>query len=560
MITAICGYPVDWNSDGSFGDRAEDIASCAFEPSREYGRESASRPHGRSNAGNRAQLFLTPEWFWFTITTCPAGRNMAEQAGEKASRKMEIAGLAVILVAVLIIYRGAFDGYFVQDDFSWLQISQFTNPGELLKCFVRFNAASTYRPLSQEAFFWLARKAFGLVPQPYHAVSLFSHLLSAGLVYCLLRKFTSTVPSLTGAFLFGLHGAHFRSVYWISAFPEPLALVFYLSSILCFIEFERRKNRACCALSILSMVLGVMSKESILTLPCVLALYCLVFARARLFWTVPHFVIGGSYLVWRLTSESVSVAPYALSFGTETLHNLAVYLAWTAGFTESIIHLRPIQRCGIGYASAAMICAAGFALMVFLARRRPLALFGIGWFAIALQPVLYFRQHIYSYYLGPAMVGLAILAAAAIPPPRGKRDWLRWGLIATAAACLLVVSNASVWREGQAWNERSFLAREVLRQMPTVESRVPPGHIAFLFGLGEWQLGALEKDYAFRVFGFPPERFLLVGVHPETPDQIRRLDRSRELKDYYCFVYERGVFQDRTDEFRGDPGRFLPQK
>ena len=32
-----------------------------------------------------------------------------------------VLGLLAVLVAVLILYRGAFFGYFVQDDYGWLE-------------------------------------------------------------------------------------------------------------------------------------------------------------------------------------------------------------------------------------------------------------------------------------------------------------------------------------------------------------------------------------------------------------------------------------------------------
>ena len=265
-------------------------------------------------------------------------RLPAESRAETVSLGwMELAGLIAVLGAAAWIYRGAFQGFFVQDDFGWLESSRFHSLREYIRIFFRFNPALGYRPLSQETYFFLGQKAFGLWPPGFHLVSLSWHLLASALVYLLLRHFFSSVPCLVGTLFFTVHGAHFSSLYWISALPEPMALVFYLSALVLFIRFDRSKDHRAYAASIGAMVLGLMSKESILTLPLVLAAYCALLAPRRLLWTSPHFVLTGLYALLRAISRMVNIAPYPLNFGREAWHNLIAYLSWTAGFTETLI-------------------------------------------------------------------------------------------------------------------------------------------------------------------------------------------------------------------------------
>jgi hypothetical protein len=116
----------------------------------------------------------------------------------RRSRFVEIAGLVVILAITLAIYKEASRGFFVQDDFGWLGSSRFKNLREYAECFFRFNPASSYRPLSQEGFFFAGQKIFGMWPPGFHFVSISLHLAGVTLLYLLLRGFFSVIPCLAG--------------------------------------------------------------------------------------------------------------------------------------------------------------------------------------------------------------------------------------------------------------------------------------------------------------------------------------------------------------------------
>ncbi len=474
-----------------------------------------------------------------------------------ARRWFTASAILGILVATLYVYRGAFQGFFVQDDYGWLESTRYSSFREYAGIFFRFNPALSYRPLSQETFFFLAQKVFGMWPTGFHLASVFLHLLGVVLVFLTARQFCPVWPSLAGAFFFGLHSAHMRSVYWISAIAEPMALVFILTSFLFFIRFDREsEGRAYCC-SLLAMGLGMMSKESALTVPVVLAAYSLCFSRRRILWTLPFFAISGLYTLLRMTSDAVDAAPYRLTFGLETLRNLAAYFSWAAGFTDTFL------RIELGYDPAAVhpVVAVAFALvvtfLVWFARDRRVAAFAVSWFAVALQPILYFFRHIDPYYLAPALAALALLLAASLPQPLNVRDWTRVLPGAALACYVLWFAPVSIRLEGRWWNERTMVGKRILDQMPEVDRQVPDDRIAYIFGLTDDDLGILQNDAAFKAFGFSATKYILMGVDPETPGQIRTLQAGAGLWDYYCFLYARGTLFNMTEEFRRNPQHFL---
>ncbi|NWG14863.1 MAG: glycosyltransferase family 39 protein [Acidobacteria bacterium] len=472
-------------------------------------------------------------------------------------RRLQWAALVVVLLAALYVYRGAFQGFFVQDDYGWLESTRFSSFREYAGIFFRFNPALSYRPLSQETFFFLAQKVFGMWPPGFHLVSVLVHLLAVLLVFLISRRFCPVAPSLAGTFFFALHSAQMRSVYWISAIAEPMALVFILTSILFFIRYDRGNDRRAYFFSLPAMGLGMMSKESTLTLPVVLALYSIFYSRRRILSTLPFFAVSGLYAVLRMTSKAVGAAPYPLTFGPEALGNLASYFTWAAGFTDTLLGVKLGREPASCYPVIAVAFALAVALLVWSARDRKPAGFALLWFAVALQPILYFWKHIDPYYLAPALAALALLIAASLPEPRGILDWKGILPAAALAGYVLWFAPPSIRLEGQWWNERAMVGKRILDQMPAVDRQVPDDRIAYIFGLTDLDLGILQNDAAFKAFGFSITKYILMGVDPETPRQIRTLQAGAGLWDYYCFLYARGTLFNMTEEFRRNPQNFL---
>jgi hypothetical protein len=465
--------------------------------------------------------------------------------------------LAAVLGVAVFLYRGAFQGFFEQDDFSWLWYSRYSSIQEWVQCFFRFNGAGNYRPLSQETYFWLGRKLFGLWPPGYHLVSIALHLLASLLVYRLLRLFCPALQSMASTLFFAVHNAHFSSLYWISALPEPLALLFYLAALISFIRSDRESRWDLYVLSLSFMGFALLSKESILSLPLVLAAYCLIFSRPRLLRTVPYFLVSALYLLLRVTSQTVKAAPYLLTFGREAWNNLCTYLTWTAGFSGVLLRFKMKWNPEAIYPLAVVPLALLAVALLILSKNRRVGFFAVLWYFIALQPVLYFSHHIYSYYLAPALPAVALLLASSLPSVRSLRDWKRWIPILTLLYLSIATSLASLKREGRIWNDRSFVARDIIAGMPEVARELPPGHQAFILGLGSLEFGAMQGELALRVYGFPPERFVLVGLNDRT---LRDFESAATLgvhNEFYCFTYGRTGFINVTDRFRRDPESFL---
>jgi hypothetical protein len=469
-----------------------------------------------------------------------ARQSAATPAGFRAG---ELLGISVVVAAALFIFRGTPFGFFAQDDFAWLWFSRYPDFGKYLQVFLRFNGAGFYRPLSQETLFCVGQKIFGLNPLGFHLISLGLHLLSSICLYFVLRSFFGRLPCVFGTLFFAVHSTHLSSVQWVSAAPEPMAAAFIFASLFFFIRFHSSGRFWLWSLSFALMALGVMSKESILTLPLVLAVFCLLWAPRRLAWVAPHFALAGLYGVLRLTSR-IAVSPYRLTFGWEVWHNLERYLNWTGYFSDVFLVSKLKWNPGGGQALIAGAVLSALVGMWFYSTNRKVAVFSLAWYFLALQPVLYFSGHIYPYYLSPSLAAVSLLIASVIP---SNAPWKTWTSGILLAAFCLWASEASVKREGRWWNERTFVARDILASMPQLDSQMPRGDSAFLFGFTPTELGMMLQEMALKDYGYAPPRFVLAGPHTALTTTYFR---NEAFERVHCLMYSQGRLFDLTDEFR----------
>ncbi len=501
-------------------------------------------------------------------TDRPLGLKMGVQPlpGERARavhwpRLAEAAGILLILAASAWIFHGAFRCFFVQDDFAWLVVSRFHSLAEFARCFVRFNPAGNYRPLSQEIYFWLGQRIFGLWPPGFHIFGLAAHLAGVLLLYKLLRRFFSPLPALAGAYFYAVHGAHLISLYWISAFPEPLAMVFLLSAVLMFLRFVHTNARSAYALSLVAMLLGIMSKESILTLPLILAAYCFLFARSRLLWVLPFFALSVAALLARLIA-GMTMAPYDVGLGRQTAESLLAYLSWMTGLSAGLVQAHISSDLAAGYRLIASAFAALILILFMVSRNRSVAVFSLLWIAFALQPVLYFSSHSYPYYLAPALAGFSLLIASALPPLREFTDWKSWAPALLAAGVVAWLSVATIDRDGKWWIQRAAGRQELINTLLAINRQVPEGGTAYILGLRQDEFDKLENGAVFKAYNLPVLKFnfLLPDLDDELDSRLQRLAQTGAWSNAYCFRLAGEKVIDQTVAFRRDPIRLLPRE
>ncbi|KWT78995.1 tetratricopeptide repeat protein [Candidatus Magnetominusculus xianensis] len=130
-----------------------------------------------------------------------------------------------------------------------------------------------WQPLS-----WISHMAdvevFGLNAGGHHLVSVLFHVINTLLLFFALSALTGAV--WRGAFvaaLFALHPMHVESVAWIAERKDVLSGFFWILAVWAYVYYVLRPSAGRYMLVLCCVVLGLMSKPMLVTLPIVLLLF-----------------------------------------------------------------------------------------------------------------------------------------------------------------------------------------------------------------------------------------------------------------------------------------------
>jgi len=114
---------------------------------------------------------------------------------------------------------------------------------------------------------------FGLNPAGHLLNNLFLHMANTLLLYILLLKMTSERwKSLFVAFIFAIHPLNVESVSWVAERKNVLSTFFWFLTMLLYLIFVKRRSLIKYIFVLTCMLLGLLCKPILVTLPCVLLL------------------------------------------------------------------------------------------------------------------------------------------------------------------------------------------------------------------------------------------------------------------------------------------------
>jgi len=416
-------------------------------------------------------------------------------AGNRATGRQWVGGLILVL-AVLVPYAPLRHAGFLWDDDTFLTENPLIRAADGLRRFWFTGEPVDYWPVTSSTL-WLEWRAWGLNPLGYHVTNVLLHALEVLLIWRILERLR--VP---GAFLaaavFAVHPVNVATVAWITQRKNLMAMLFYLISILFFVNAEDSRPGGgghtgppgrWLWLSLAAFALAMLSKASVAMLPVVLL--GIVAWRRRVTWgdlarTIPFFAVAAALVVvnFRFTVQSASeVASHAgltqrlLGAGAVTwfylakallpFHLMFIYPQWTVRASD------PAWWLPLG-------AAAGLTALLWLMRRR----WGRGpvfawlYFCVSLVPVMGFTNVYFMHYslVSDHYEHLALVGAIA-PVAAGFAIWRRRaaGVLRTAgdAAAVLVIAGLAwltashcsdymdvetLWRTSMVRNPRAWIA------------------------------------------------------------------------------------------------------
>lgn len=336
----------------------------------------------------------------------------------------------------------------------------------------------------------------GLAPAGYHAVNLGLHVLAAWTLFGLVchtwrrrapEEDEATIAGWAGAvaLLWALHPLQTAAVTYIAQRAEVLAALCYLLTLAAFARVATSPpSRGWGVVSVVCCLLGMLSKETMVTAPVVVLLYDRVFvagsfasawrARRGLYlgyaatWIVLAWLVAAAQSRGGTAGFGLNVTPWAYAL-TQT-EAIARYLGLVFWPSPLVFDYGPALTRDWG-----VVAAAGTLLVLLLAavgwlwRRWPAGGFLGAAFFLLLAPSSSFvpvvTQTIAEHRMYLALAVPLIAVAVGLRRGLGPRGWVVLGVAAVALGAVTSARNADyasafdLWRDTVAKRPDNFRAR-----------------------------------------------------------------------------------------------------
>jgi Flp pilus assembly protein TadD len=449
----------------------------------------------------------------------------------------------VIAALGALAYLPAFRAGFVFDDHEIIENGRLLR-GPLSAIWVA-TTGPDYWPLTYSAF-WAEWRVFGPDPTGYHLVSVGLHILVSILLWRTLRRLGVHGAWLAGL-LFAVHPAAVESVAWISEQKNTLSGVFWLATILAWVELDEDRVGWRRALALGLFVLAVLAKASVVPLPVVLLGITLArrgrIRRDDLLELAPLFAVaiaGGLLNVWfqhthamaggwapaRSLAERVGGAAWALASYLEAafvpVRLAIVHAPWPAGPVSPWFWV-PLGALAIGLVALWRLRRSEWARA---------ALLTVGYHAACVGPVLglidmaFLRIAPVSNHLQYlALMGPTAFAGWALTRLRHRAP--TWGVAAAAAITIALdvttfhratvfEDDLALWQAAVHEAPGSALARQALGEQLIDRGRVAEGVAELERAI------ALSPDPAFR-HGVSSTLQLMAGRPQDAASEARQV-------------------------------------
>ena len=399
----------------------------------------------------------------------------------------------VPLTLSLLVYINSLYAPFQYDDYDTITQNRDIRDLSDIKSII---SHSIFRPILFITFA-INYKISGLNPLSYHTVNLLLHIVNTLMVIILTRRialrFTEELYSDRIAFitsiLFAVHPIGTEAITYISSRSSLLATTFYLLSLLSYTQFNQTENRSrqilYYILTILFFLMGVGTKEIILTLPIMIVILDIFSLKLslkdtikRVFTTHITFVIiifAGVLIriYFFFTYEKVGgVLPRSIYENLLTQSEVIIkYIRLLLiPIGQNLIHNYPTVRTILNLYTLLCIFTI-FSLIWYAIRKRntyPFISFGILWFFVTLLPsssFIPFQEAMTEKHLYLPMIGFFITISGVLSIIYQRFQEYQRILKKGFAIIIAILSILTIYRN-YIWGDSIRLWEDILEKTP----------------------------------------------------------------------------------------------
>jgi hypothetical protein len=426
--------------------------------------------------------------------------------------------LAPPLVCLLAHYHGL-GAWFRADDFAWLRLAAGVHGFRgLVAALFDPAAQGAMRPAGQSGFFLACYSLFGLDVLPFHIVIFATQFANLALAAWVGARISgSRAAGMWAAIFWVLNSVLVEPLGWVCVYDQVLWGFFVLLAfhfLLRYVETGRGRYEI---FQWAAFVLGFGALELNVMYPALAALYTWLCARRYFRRTLPMFAVSVAYTALHLAFAPIpKTGDYAMHFTGSVLRTLLKYVTWSAGPT-----LLWTPYGAPPWLLDAAVAAVMLGLVAFAASRARngtrAGLFCLGWYVLALAPVLPLRDHMTEYYPYLPLVGLCWLGGWGV-----AEGWRRGGRARGAAVALAALYTVLVVPRtlaADAWNYRLSLRVKDLVEGVARAHELHPRETILLDGVDTELFYNGILDHPFNLLGYAvyltPASERSIDAHPD---------------------------------------------
>jgi len=422
----------------------------------------------------------------------PAARIQPPSVSPAALPLEAVVGAALIASITLVAYFPSLSGGFILDDNLYLTDNPLIKAADGLYRFWCTSQPLDYYPVSNSTL-WFEWRLWGQSSMGYHITNLTLHVVESLLIWVILRRLA--IPgAFLAALLFAVHPVNVESVAWVAQRKGLMAMLFFLLSILCYLEAERTSARHPGAaasptdrwywLSLAAFVLAMLSKGSVAPLPVLLVVvvwWIRPLTRRDLVRAAPFLLVSLVLVpvnvwfqtrVWQMQIRSAglterllgaaaavwfylakAILPVNLAFIYPQWHVQASQPLWWLPLLAAVTVTWVLWRYRHGWSRPVLFCWVYFCLLLVPV----LGFTDVGYMQFSLVADHY--QHL-------ALIGVTVLAAAAWAVwQRRERGAARWALNAAAVAAAGALT-VLTWQQSRLYMNAVTLYEATLKGNP----------------------------------------------------------------------------------------------
>jgi tetratricopeptide (TPR) repeat protein len=426
----------------------------------------------------------------------------------RKGRRWVAAGLLLLLTVVT--YLPALRNGFIWDDDDHLTANPAMRAPNGLRLIWSSLSVSRYYPLTLTTF-WAQHRLWGLRPLPYHAVNILLHAASAVLLWLILRQL-DVRGAWVAAAIWTVHPVNVESVAWITELKNTQSGLLFFLSLVFWLRFRMQSKAGWYWLALLCFTGALLSKPSTVVLPAGLLLIAWWrgerWQRRDVLRFIPFVMVAVGMSALTIVEQrshvllsgeqgwSLSIAQRLALAGCDVW-----FYGWKLLWPLNLSFVYPrweIDKAG-PIAFLPLLGIVGIAGALWAHRGRTAArasAFGLGYFVIALLPVLgfvnvfYFRYSFvadhFQYLASFGVIALVVAAGASVLRQRAMR--------AVVAGIVIGALGILSWQRCAAYHDVETLWRDTIARNPScwmAENNL--GNILFQAGKTSDAIGHLEQ-------------------------------------------------------------------